>query len=232
MESGIKAWNGVGLFCRMAAGRFLLMLMAVLVLLSGLCAQVQAQTFGEFFNQKKTQKKYLLEQIAALQIYIGYAKKGYALVDGGLNVVRDMTSGEFSLHGAFISSLKSVSPVVRRNVKLAQIVAYQVSMARAFGEFKGSSVLSVADQLYILEVKAAVLADCAADLESLLMVVSAGRLEMEEADRIRRIDALYLAMQDRAAFTADFMADVARLVRQRERDGLNILELRRAYGFE
>ncbi|MBK8088802.1 MAG: hypothetical protein IPK31_13170 [Chitinophagaceae bacterium] len=34
-----------------------------------------AQTLNEWVNQKSTQKKYLLQQIAALQVYIGYAKK-------------------------------------------------------------------------------------------------------------------------------------------------------------
>ncbi|MBB6240477.1 hypothetical protein HDC90_005154 [Pedobacter sp. AK013] len=193
---------------------------------------VHAQTFGEFFNQKKTQKKYLLEQIAALQLYLGYAKKGYQLVDGGLQTVRDITGGEFSLHGAFISSLKTVSPAVRKNVKVAEILAYQISIARWFGEFKGNALLSPDDQLYILEVKAAVLADCSRDLESLLLVVTSGRLEMGEAERTRRIDLLYEAMQDKAAFTADFMGKVERLIRNTERDHLDILDVRGAYGFE
>jgi hypothetical protein len=34
-----------------------------------------AQTWSEWFSQKKTQKKYLLEQVAALKIYAGYLKK-------------------------------------------------------------------------------------------------------------------------------------------------------------
>jgi len=36
-------------------------------------SNLQAQTFAEWFQQKKTQKKYLLQQIAALQVYIGSA---------------------------------------------------------------------------------------------------------------------------------------------------------------
>lgn len=33
------------------------------------CGPLPAQSFSEWFKQKKTQKKYLLEQIAALQMY-------------------------------------------------------------------------------------------------------------------------------------------------------------------
>ena len=37
---------------------------------------LSAQTTAEWFNQKATQKKYLIQQIAALQVYIGYLQKG------------------------------------------------------------------------------------------------------------------------------------------------------------
>ncbi|RBQ06796.1 hypothetical protein [Pedobacter miscanthi] len=202
------------------------------VLMSLIGGTAKAQTWGEFFSQKKTQKKYLLEQIAALQLYIGYAKKGYELVDGGLGTIKDITHGEFSLHDTFISSLKAVSPLVRNNIKVAQIISYQIGMAKAFAEFRWEALLSAPDQLYILDVKAGIMAECGKDLESLLMVVSSGRLEMSESERIRRIDALYLSMQDKAAFTADFLLGVSRLVRDRERDGLDILIGRKLYGID
>lgn len=239
MESKIKCCAKAGKVSVLAASLVKRSAIKVRPLVAALMVAVfcfggvaHGQTFGEFFNQKKTQKKYLLEQIAALQLYLGYAKKGYQLVDGGLQTVRDITNGEFSLHGAFISSLKTVSPSVRKNVKVAEILAYQISIARWFGEFKGDAMLSPGDQLYILEVKAGILAECSRDLESLLLVVTSGRLEMDESERIRRIDLLYEAMQDKAAFTADFMGKVERLIRNRERDNLDILELRGAYGFE
>lgn len=239
MESKIKCCIKAGKVSALAAGlvkrsafKVRALVVGVLVFMFCFGSAVHAQTFGEFFNQKKTQKKYLLEQIAALQLYLGYAKKGYQLVDGGLQTVRDITKGEFNLHGVFISSLKTVSPAVRKNVKVAEILAYQINIARWFGEFKGNALLSPGDQLYILEVKAEVLANCARDLESLLMVMTSGRLEMGEAERIRRIDLLYESMQDKAAFTADFMGKVERLVRNRERDHLDILDWRGAYGFE
>ena len=43
----------------------------IMFLLGMLATTTQAQTFAEWFKQKKTQKKYLVQQIAALQVYIG-----------------------------------------------------------------------------------------------------------------------------------------------------------------
>lgn len=66
---------------------------------------LSAQTFEEFFKQKKTQKKYLLEQIAALQTYAELAKKGYAIVSGGLSFIGDIKNGKFSLDKAYFDGL-------------------------------------------------------------------------------------------------------------------------------
>jgi len=68
---------------------------------------IHAQTFSEWFRQKKTQKKYLLQQIAALQVYIGYAQKGYRIAKEGLTTIGGFTKGEFDLHSDFINSLSS-----------------------------------------------------------------------------------------------------------------------------
>ena len=68
---------------------------------------VSAQTVNEWVNQKSTQKKYLLQQIAALQVYINYAKKGYNIVSGGINTIRDIKKGDLNLHNTFFSSLKT-----------------------------------------------------------------------------------------------------------------------------
>ena len=45
-----------------------------------LCADnLSAQTVAEWFRQKATQRKYLLQQIAALHVYSGYLSKGYSI---------------------------------------------------------------------------------------------------------------------------------------------------------
>ncbi len=70
---------------------------------------IRAQTFSEWFRQKKTQQRYLLEQIAALRVYAGYVHKGYGIVSDGLQTVRDITNVEFNLHGFFISGVSGAA---------------------------------------------------------------------------------------------------------------------------
>ncbi len=89
-----------------------------------------SQTWAEWTQQKETQKKYLLQQITALQIYLSYAKKGYDIASKGINTVRNIKKGDFNLHQEFFSSLKNVNPKISRYVKVADIIAYQVRIIK------------------------------------------------------------------------------------------------------
>lgn len=201
----------------------------VCLLMAFTCQLTQAQTFGEFFNQKKTQKKYLLQQIAALQVYIGYARKGYDIANTGLQSIKDITNGEFGLHTAYITSLKAVSPVIRNNIKVAEIIETQLNITKAFGSIKSSDALSLSNQLYILDVREKVMDECGKDLEELLLVITSGKLEMSEKERIRRIDRIYSAITDKYGFTIDFVGQVMTLINQREHEQDLINRLRNSY---
>src|SRR5687767_6220341 len=85
------------------------------------------QTWEEFFRQADTQKKYLLEQIAALKVYSGYLKQGYNIASTGLKTVKDITGGEFNLHSSFINSLKTVNPAIKKDLRIAEIISLQLS---------------------------------------------------------------------------------------------------------
>lgn len=203
--------------------------MVVVLLLSVFPLFLSAQTWSEWFKQKKTQKRYLLEQIAALKVYAGYLKKGYEIVDGGISTVRDITRGEFSLHNAFISSLKRVSPAIRNDVRVAEIIALQIGILGSFSEVKGSEYLSAEDMAYIRLVQGAVTLECFNDLEELLLVVTSGKLEMRDDERLERLSAIYENMLDKSAFARDFCGNIFSLLRQRRSGEQEIGNILRMY---
>lgn len=199
-------------------------------LLSVLTVRVsQAQTFAEFFKQKKTQKKYLLQQIAALQVYIGYAKNGYNIASGGLQTIKDITGCEFDLHSAFINSLKTVTPVIRKHVKVAEIIEYQIRIGKAFRTVKYSPYLSVGNQLYVIGVHEKVIQECGKDLEELLLVITSGKVEMTDEERMRRLDSIYESMTDKYAFTMDFIGQVTVMINHAEKEEQFINQIRKNY---
>ncbi|MBD1366566.1 hypothetical protein IDJ77_22320 [Mucilaginibacter sp. ZT4R22] len=193
--------------------------------------QVQAQTFSEWWSQKKTQKKYLIQQIAALQVYIGFLENGYNIVHSGLNTIRDITNGEFHLHDLYISSLKQVNPVIRNDKRIDEIVAMQEYIDEAFGKVTGSPVLSADHRGYINSVRDQVFAECNADMDELLLVITSGKVEMKDDERIARLNKVYLSMQDKTAFTQSFCNQVALLIRQRSDELESLKQLRRYYEY-
>lgn len=196
-------------------------------LLPGL--QSHAQTWKEFFKQKKTQIKYLGQQLTALQVYAGYLKQGYEIAGSGLNTIRDITSGEFNLHLGFINSLKAVNPVIAHHAQAAAVIAFQLEISKAFAGIKNSPYLSAEDQDYIGRVKTKVLKECGKDLEELLLVITSGRMEMKDNERLERLDKVYKSMKDKLAFTQSFTGQVRLLIYQRAAEQKSINQIRSLY---
>ena len=67
-----------------------------------------AQTLAEWTQQNKTQIKYLVEQIAALQAYALVAEKGYSIAKTGLNAIGNIKNYA-CLSSAVIASLNGVA---------------------------------------------------------------------------------------------------------------------------
>ncbi len=201
-------------------------MLLILLLFVSSAASLQAQTFEEWFQQKKTQKKYLIQQIAALQVYIGYLQKGYKIAKEGLTTISGFTKGEFDLHTGYINSLKAVNPEIRRYIKIADIISLQVKIVqncnKAYRSLSNSNSLTGKELDYISGVFARLLDDCEKTLDELLMVITDGKLEMKDDERIEWIDKLYLGMQDKFTFSQNFANDANVLAASRLKEKTDI----------
>jgi hypothetical protein len=187
------------------------------------------QTWEEFFKQRNTQLKYSIQQIAALKAYAIVAKKGYDIVSSGLNTVRDITNGEFKLHTVFIDALKTVSPIIRKDVRIAETIALHLEIKTAFTQTKVDGRLSSSNQEYIAEVRAKVFDECNKDLDELLQVITSGSLEMSDDERLKRLDIIYQSAKDKAQFVESFTTQVSLLNRQRELEESSNAKMREYY---
>lgn len=180
---------------------------------------ITAQTASEWFNQKSTQKKYLLQQIAALKVYIGYAKKGYNIVSGGINTIRDIKKGDLNIHNAFFNSLKAVNPKIARYQKVADIISYQLRIVKQIKEtlayIRDTRQFTPEEIEYNRKVFDFLLQECIASVNELLSIITPGQLEMKDNERLVRIDKLYTDMQDKYTFCTVMSEDMALLAAQR-----------------
>ncbi len=183
-------------------------MLLLLLLFVSAAGSLQAQTFSEWFRQKKTQKKYLLQQVAALQVYIEYAEKGYNIAREGLTTIGGFTRGEFDLHNVFFTSLKTVNPEIRHYAKVADMISMQVRIVqdynRTYRQLSAGDAFNDEELAYIRRVFGRLLNDCEKTLDELITVTTDGKLEMKDNERMARIDKLYLYMQDQYTFSRSF----------------------------
>lgn len=194
----------------------------ILILFVILSTGIKAQTFGEWFRQSATQKKYLLQQIAALQVYIGYVQKGYSIAKQGLNTISDIKNGEFNLHKDYFNSLKTVNPKIKTYSKIADIIALQVNIIKIYKEaakqIKQSGTFNAGEITYTNSVFERLLEDCIKTVDELIAVTTSGQLEMKDDERLKRIDDLYNDMQDKYTFVKGFSNEAKLLAVSRIRE--------------
>jgi len=211
------------------------MLLFLLILVS-MAGSLKAQTLAEWFQQKKTQKKYLLQQIAALQIYIGYVQKGYQIAKEGLTTIGGFTRGEFNLHADYFNSLKVVNPEIKHYTKVAEIIGLQVKVVQnynsTFRKLKSTDVFSNDELNYIRSAFSNLLDDCEKTLDELIAVITDGKLEMKDDERIARIDKLYLDMQDKFNFCNSFSNDAKLLAVSRIKEQTDVNTSRALQGIK
>lgn len=184
--------------------------------------QAGAQTFAEWFQQKQTQIRYLIQQIGGLQLYLGYVKKGYNIVDKGWNTVKDLKNGEFNLHKDYFNSLKSVNPSIRKYSRVAEIIALQFQIIARYKiyyqKIKETNVFQPEEIDYCHDVFTKLIDDVADCIEQLTAVLSNGEWEMTDDERMNRIDQLFNEMTGKYAFVCSFGDKAYLLGQQRERE--------------
>lgn len=190
----------------------------------------QAQTFAEWFSQKKTQIKYLTQQIAALEQYGSYVKKGYQIAQGGWDGIGNSVKGEFDLHSAYYSSLKQVNPAIKNDPKADIIITYAQLIPQQFDHLGGLTALDGDTRGYIGRVKTAVLTETDKDIADLQMVMTDGKAQLTDDERIKRLDAIYERVRDKLVFSGSFCNDVRVLIIQRNNSLNEINTLKGIYG--
>ena len=200
-------------------------MLCLLVLMAGF-KSLSAQTFDEWFRQKKTQIKYLLEQIAANKVYIDYLQKGYKIAESGLKAINDIKHEDFNLHNDYFNSLKTVDPNVKGMAEVTGIIALQVQIIKVAGTaikgIKASDQFTSTEVSYLQNVFNHLLDECAKNINALIDVVTRDDLTMTDDERIKRIDGIYSDMQGKFSFSKSFSSEAAMLAQQRMQEATDV----------
>ncbi|GAB2977349.1 hypothetical protein GCM10027049_10520 [Mucilaginibacter puniceus] len=210
----------------------LLAFVIMTVTASAFITKVEAQTFAEWFNQKKTQKKYLLQQIAALQVYSAYLKKGYNIAHNGLGSISGSLKSENGLHTTYYNNRMNVNPVVRNNKQVSDILQWQKDILTRMGDLDKTANISDDEKKYIIQVKSALFKDCDEQITELQNVITDSKLQMTDEERLTRIGKVHLAMQDNYRFSSTFSNQVKVYAVQRVRESNDAATTKSLYGIQ
>ncbi len=192
-----------------------------------------AQTFDEWFRQKKTQIKYDLQQIAELEVLAKDLKKGYQIVQDGLNVINDIKHGDLNLHNDYFNSLLTVSPSIQGSSdisdtrNLQQLILQQYNLTTT--QVKSSGQFTAAEISYIGTVFSKLLDGCSNDLSELTMLTTDGNYSLQDNERLTRITAIHADMLDKYNFVKHFGVQIALLVAQRGKEGSDAQSIQHIY---
>ncbi|MCC9073497.1 hypothetical protein LNQ49_18125 [Flavobacterium sp. F-65] len=162
---------------------------------------------GNIHAQAK-QQRMLLQQIAALQTYIGYAQKGYSVAKKGLGAISDFKRGEFNLHGDYLTSLKQVNPKIKKYARVTEIIALQLKIIKSYKslyrQIQQDDLFHGDEVDYIQRVFERLIENCDTNMDELLILISDGQLELKDDERMKRIDTIYQNMLDNYTFSEGF----------------------------
>jgi hypothetical protein len=199
----------------------------------GLCAfsfqPAKAQSFAEWFEQGKTQMKYLVLQIEALNAFQNSVRQGYNELHNDWWAIKDWKNGEYALHTGYYNSLTQINPAVTQYADKSGIQAQQQSIISQFAALSGLNGLTPDEQTYIGTVQQMVLADYNKTMSDLQNVLTAGKLVMSDDERIKRIAKDNDEIKDQHEFTCHFCNQVRLLDAQRNAEQNEFLNLNPLY---
>ncbi len=189
------------------------------------------------FSQTQEAQQLLLdwEKLTQFKKILQDMKDGYQIIHKGYTTIRDISSGNFSLHKNFLDALMDVSPAVKQYKRIADIINYQLQIVKqykaAFKQFKEDKNFTVQEIDYISKVYANLFNESVKNLDELAMVITAGKLRMSDDERMQAIDKIYASIEDQFSFLQDFNSSTSYLSLQRQSEQTEIDMSRKILGY-
>ena len=175
-----------------------------------------------------------IEKLAQFKQILSDMRKGYEILSGGYNTIKNISEGNFSLHKAFLDGLMEVSPMVRNYRRVADITNYQIILVKeyrkAYERFRQDNNFNADELAYLGRVYDNLFKESLRNLDELLTVITAGKARMSDDERLQAIDRIYADMQDKLMFLRHFNNNTTILAVQRAKERNDAQTIRKIYG--
>lgn len=175
-----------------------------------------------------------VEKLAQFKQILSDMKKGYQMLEGGYNTIKNISEGNFNLHKVFLDGLMNVSPTVRKYRRVADIINYQTVLVKeyknAYDRFKRDNNFNADELSYLGHVYDNLFKESLRNLDELLTVITAGKTRMSDDERLQAIDRIYANMQDKLMFLRHFNNNTTILALQRAKERNDAQTIQKIYG--
>lgn len=175
-----------------------------------------------------------VEKLAHFKKILKNMKDGYQIIFKGYTAVKDISQGNFNLHKTFLDGLLQVSPAVKKYKRIADIINYQVRIAKEYKEavkqIRLDKQLSIEEMDYVTKIYKSLFDESLKRLEELSLVITSGKLRMSDDERLQAIDRIYTAVEDQYSFLKDFSSSTLMLSMRRKAERTEIEMSKRIYG--
>ena len=167
-----------------------------------------------------------VEKLSQLKNILKDMKRGYTILSGGYNAIKDIARGNFSLHEVFLNGLMLVSPEVKKYRRVLDIINDQKRIVWeykiAFRQFKATNNFNALEIDYLGRVYKQLLDLSLDNLDQLVLITTSSKLRMSDEERLRAIDKIFEDTQDKLVFLRSFNAQALSLSLQRDKERADI----------
>ncbi|AGA80304.1 hypothetical protein [Echinicola vietnamensis] len=180
-------------------------------------------------SQEAVQLVLNFEKLNQLKQILQDMYKGYHLLSTGYKTVKGIAEGDYKLHEAFLDGMLAVSPEVRRYYRIAEIVRYQQLIIQeytaTYRQLSRDGKMGLAELEYLSSVYRHLFKESLKSLDELAMVLTSGKLRMDDHERIEAIDRVFGEMQSMLVFVRKTNSKVKMLNEQRKQLENNLIKI-------
>jgi len=175
-----------------------------------------------------------IEKLTQMKSILSDMKTGYQIYQQGYGTISSLSKGNFDLHSVYLNGLMAVSPGIRNYGRVTEIISIQANLLdeykRNYQNFRQSGSFSMAELSYMSHVYDRLISESLDNIGELTNVLTAGKLRMSDADRIKAIDRIYSTSSDKLVFLRSFNNQGVLLSLQRGKTAADSRTLKQLYG--
>ena len=176
------------------------------------------------------------EKLQELEKILNNMYVGYKILDKGYTTIKNISEGNYTLHQLFLDGLMAVNPTIRNYKRIPYIIDYQkillAEYKNAYNRFKSDPHFTPQEIEYLANVYNYLFMASLRNIDDLVMIITATKLRMSDAERMQAIDRIFYDMEGKLVFLRSFNNSTQLLAIQRARAANDMRAINHLYGLD